>query len=219
MPELVDVAPDAIYVMVTNPVDIVTYAALQDLRAAEPQVFGSRHGAGLLAAALPPRRAHRRRRPEHPRVHRGRARRQRDPAVELGDDRVGAADQLAGCCGPGREMVGRLTAEDRERIAARGGELRLPDHRGQGRDELRGRARRLADHRGGPRRRGPGSAGVHPARRLLRHRRRLPLRAVGRRSEGRADTAGGPDVRRRADGPSALGRRRCARSARQLWAL
>jgi len=41
MPQLVEVAPDAIYVMVTNPVDVVTYAALQVSGLPRSQVFGS----------------------------------------------------------------------------------------------------------------------------------------------------------------------------------
>ena len=41
MPELVTVAPDAVYLMVTNPVDIVTYAALKVSGLPPNQVFGS----------------------------------------------------------------------------------------------------------------------------------------------------------------------------------
>jgi L-lactate dehydrogenase len=41
MPELVDVAPDAIFLMVTNPVDLVTYAALKSSGLPDGQVFGS----------------------------------------------------------------------------------------------------------------------------------------------------------------------------------
>ncbi len=41
MPQLVDVAPDAVYLMVTNPVDIVTYAALRFSGLPRSQVFGS----------------------------------------------------------------------------------------------------------------------------------------------------------------------------------
>lgn len=41
MPRLVEVAPDAIYLMVTNPVDLVTYAALKISGLPEGQVFGS----------------------------------------------------------------------------------------------------------------------------------------------------------------------------------
>ena len=41
MPRLVDVAPEAIYVMVTNPVDIVTYAALKISGLPSNQLFGS----------------------------------------------------------------------------------------------------------------------------------------------------------------------------------
>jgi L-lactate dehydrogenase len=41
LPALVDVAPDAVYVMVTNPVDVVTYAALQISGLPTTQLFGS----------------------------------------------------------------------------------------------------------------------------------------------------------------------------------
>ncbi|HMS77225.1 L-lactate dehydrogenase [Gordonia sp. (in: high G+C Gram-positive bacteria)] len=41
LPGLLDVAPDAIYVMVTNPVDIVTYAALKFSGLPRNQLFGS----------------------------------------------------------------------------------------------------------------------------------------------------------------------------------
>lgn len=41
MPKLVDVAPDAVYVMVTNPVDVVTYAALKISGLPSHQLFGS----------------------------------------------------------------------------------------------------------------------------------------------------------------------------------
>ncbi|MFI2703292.1 L-lactate dehydrogenase [Cellulosimicrobium composti] len=41
LPGLVEVAPDAVYVMVTNPVDIVTYAALKFSGLPPSQLFGS----------------------------------------------------------------------------------------------------------------------------------------------------------------------------------
>ncbi|MBO9556627.1 L-lactate dehydrogenase [Cellulomonas sp.] len=41
MPQLVEVAPDAIYLMVTNPVDVVTYAALRVSGLPRSRVFGS----------------------------------------------------------------------------------------------------------------------------------------------------------------------------------
>ena len=41
LPSLVEVAPNAVYVMVTNPVDIVTYAALKFSGLPENQLFGS----------------------------------------------------------------------------------------------------------------------------------------------------------------------------------
>jgi len=41
MPRLVEVAPDAVYIMVTNPVDIVTYAAMRVSGLPEGRLFGS----------------------------------------------------------------------------------------------------------------------------------------------------------------------------------
>ncbi|KQY44703.1 L-lactate dehydrogenase [Cellulomonas sp. Root137] len=41
LPAVVEVAPDAVYVMVTNPVDVVTYAALQISGLPPSQLFGS----------------------------------------------------------------------------------------------------------------------------------------------------------------------------------
>ena len=41
MPRLVDVAPDAVHVLVTNPVDVVTYAALKASGLPSNRVFGS----------------------------------------------------------------------------------------------------------------------------------------------------------------------------------
>ncbi|GGM21397.1 L-lactate dehydrogenase [Promicromonospora citrea] len=41
LPGLVDVAPDAVYLMVTNPVDVVTYAALQISGLPRERLFGS----------------------------------------------------------------------------------------------------------------------------------------------------------------------------------
>lgn len=41
MPRLVEVAPDAVYVMVTNPVDVVTHAALRASGLPRARVFGS----------------------------------------------------------------------------------------------------------------------------------------------------------------------------------
>ncbi|MBO3084349.1 L-lactate dehydrogenase [Cellulomonas fengjieae] len=41
LPALVEVAPDAVYVMVTNPVDVVTYAALKISGLPSSQLFGS----------------------------------------------------------------------------------------------------------------------------------------------------------------------------------
>ncbi len=41
MPQITQVAPDAVYVVVSNPVDIITYAILKTTNLSERQVFGS----------------------------------------------------------------------------------------------------------------------------------------------------------------------------------
>jgi len=41
LPSLIEVAPDAIYILVTNPVDVVTYAALKKSGMSPQQMFGS----------------------------------------------------------------------------------------------------------------------------------------------------------------------------------
>ncbi|HIW73509.1 MAG TPA: L-lactate dehydrogenase [Firmicutes bacterium] len=41
MPQITQVAPDAVYVVVSNPVDIITYAILKTTRLSDRQVFGS----------------------------------------------------------------------------------------------------------------------------------------------------------------------------------
>lgn len=41
MPQITRYAPDAIYVVVSNPVDIITYAILKNTNLSENQVFGS----------------------------------------------------------------------------------------------------------------------------------------------------------------------------------
>ena len=113
LPALVEVAPDAVYVMVTNPVDVVTYAALKISGLPPSQLFGS--GTVLDSSRLRYLIAQhtRGRGAERARVHRRRARRHRAPAVGVGEHRRRCR------CSSGRGRGGRgpLTAEVRERIA------------------------------------------------------------------------------------------------------
>ena len=156
-PRLVEVAPDAVHVMVTNPVDVVTYAALQVVGAAAGAALRLGHRPRLVAAALPARRAHRRRGPERARLRHRRARRLRAAAVVVGVDRLGAAAAVAHL---GRAHRARRGGPQPHRDRRRA--VGLPRHRGQGRDELRDRPRRHPDHRGG---RSTTSAASCPSRR------------------------------------------------------
>ena len=68
IPGLVKVAPNAIYMLITNPVDIAT----QDFRSAEEPGLRFRHQPRFRTSALPDRPADRRQRQERPRIHRRR---------------------------------------------------------------------------------------------------------------------------------------------------
>ena len=76
LPPLLEVAPDAIYLLVTNPVDVVTYIA-QEISGL-PHESGHRqwHRARHVPAAPPARRPARHRREQRARLDRRRARRQ-----------------------------------------------------------------------------------------------------------------------------------------------
>ena len=81
VPTLVELAPDALVLVVTNPVDVVTYAALEFSGLPSQRVFGSGTVLDSSRLRLPDRGAHRRGGAERPRLHRRRARRLRDAAV------------------------------------------------------------------------------------------------------------------------------------------
>jgi len=76
IPGLVKVAPNAIYMLITNPVDIATHVAQKISGLPANQVFGS-------GTNVPDRPADRRQRQERARLHRWRTRRFRSPAVGL----------------------------------------------------------------------------------------------------------------------------------------
>ena len=95
IPPLIEVSPNAIYILVTNPVDVVTYAAIKASGMSRLADVRFRHRARLVAlrhqvavecdvAVL-----------ERPRLHRGRARRLRGGAVVVGDHRRRSASRLA----------------------------------------------------------------------------------------------------------------------------
>ena len=70
IPKLLDVAPDAVIVMVTNPVDVLTLAALKFSGLPQEPGAGQRHGAGFGPAAGPDRPLPRRRLAERARLDR-----------------------------------------------------------------------------------------------------------------------------------------------------
>lgn len=117
LPGLVEVAPDAVYVMVTNPVDIVTYAALRCSGLPANQLFGS--GTVLDSSRLRYLLA------QHTgvaaqNVHAYIAGEHGDTEIPLWSSAmIGSVPLLdwPGMPGPDGEVVGRLAPEDRTRIA------------------------------------------------------------------------------------------------------
>ncbi|MDT0165545.1 L-lactate dehydrogenase [Actinotalea sp. AC32] len=117
MPQLVEVAPDAVYVMVTNPVDIVTYAALKVSGLPPNQLFGS--GTVLDSSRLRYLLA------RHTgvavqNIHAYIAGEHGDSEIPLWSSAsIGSVPlvEWRGMPGPGGSVVGRLGPEDRERIA------------------------------------------------------------------------------------------------------
>jgi L-lactate dehydrogenase len=112
MPRLVDVAPDAIHLLVTNPVDVVTYAALKASGLPRERVFGS--GTVLDSSRLRFLLA------EHTgvavqNVHAYIAGEHGDSELPLWSSASIASVPLLEW--QGLEGVGALTADDRERIA------------------------------------------------------------------------------------------------------
>ena len=184
LPQLVEVAPDAVHIMVTNPVDVVTYAALQVSGLPPNQLFGS--GTVLDSSRLRFLLA------EHTGVaaqsiHAYVVGEHGDSELPLWSSASIGSVPLLQWRGERRRARARRAdpRADRHRRRAVG----LPHHRGQGRDELRHRPGRHPRPRGRRQRRGPHPAGVVAARRLLRHQRRLPLGA-GHRARRRRRARG-----------------------------
>ncbi len=117
MPKLVEVAPDAVYLMVTNPVDVVTYAALKISGLPAGQVFGS--GTVLDSSRLRYLLA------RHTgvavqNIHAYIAGEHGDTEIPLWSSATIGSVPLTewrGMTGPDGQAVGRLTEADRERIA------------------------------------------------------------------------------------------------------
>jgi L-lactate dehydrogenase len=117
MPRLVEVAPDAVYIMVTNPVDIVTYAALKTSGLPANQLFGS--GTVLDSSRLRYLIA------QHTgvavqNIHAYIAGEHGDTEIPLWSTATIGSVPIVdwpGMPGPGGTTVGRLETADRERIA------------------------------------------------------------------------------------------------------
>ena len=94
MPQLLEVAPNAVYVIVTNPCDVLTVLAQEETGLPPERLFAS--GTVLDTSRLRWKLAERAGRVdvERPRLHRRRARRHRVPAVVEGDDRHGADPRM-----------------------------------------------------------------------------------------------------------------------------
>jgi L-lactate dehydrogenase len=117
MPPLVEVAPDAVHLMVTNPVDVVTYAALKTSGLPSNQVFGS--GTVLDSSRLRYLLA------RHTgvavqNIHAYIAGEHGDTEIPLWSSATIGSVPLVGwpgTTGPDGSLTGVLTADDRERIA------------------------------------------------------------------------------------------------------
>lgn len=117
LPQLVEVAPDAIYVMVTNPVDIVTYAALKVSGLPDNQLFGS--GTVLDSSRLR-YLLHRHTGVAVQNIHAYIAGEHGDSEIPLWSSAsIGSVPLVdwPGMIGPDGRVSGRLEAADRERIA------------------------------------------------------------------------------------------------------
>ena len=200
IPQLVELSPDAIVLMVTNPVDVLTYAAQKFSGLPKERVFGSgtvldssrlrillaRH-AGVAVQS----------------VHAYVVGEHGDSELPLWSTATIGPIPVADWSVPG---VPPLDAEVRDADRAPGRHRRGADHPRQGRHELRHRSLDGADRGGGPQGREAHPAGLVAARRPVRAARRVPVAADGggpardrlgsraagqRRRAGRADPVGG----------------------------
>src|SRR5215208_1904134 len=194
VPKLLEVAPEAILLLVTNPVDVVTYAALKYSGLPPRRVFGS--GTVLDSSRLRLLVA------EHcgvavQNVHAYIAGEHGDSEIPLWSSAsIGSVPLLAW------DVAGRPPLDAPARAEVR----RRRDHPRQGGHQLRRRAGRGPDRRGRPGRPAPGPAGQLPARRPGRDPRRLPVAALDRGPpRGRAGPAE-PAVRGRDRRAAPLGR-------------
>ena len=197
VPALVALAPDALLLVVTNPVDVVTMAALEFSGLPAHRVFGS--GTVLDSSRLRFLIA------EHTHVavqnvHAYIAGEHGDSEVPLWSTATigGVPVQDWESAGSGPPRCRGPSPDPRA-----GGHRGVRDHRGQGRHQPGDRPLRVPDARGGPQRRAPRPAGHLAPRWGARALRSVPLDAVDRRAvrgrerprhppqPGRAGPAGG----------------------------
>ena len=175
VPALVEVAPNAVIVMVTNPVDIVTTVAIEAGGLPDGRVFGSgtvldssrfRHLlAGRCGVAVQ-------------NVHAYIVGEHGDSEFPLWSSASIGGIALDEWIGPNGHS---LTADEKESIAEEVRQLGATHHRREGRDQLGGRLGHGSDRGGGAARRAPRPPDQcsAPGVRRLRHRH-VPLRAKGR---------------------------------------
>ena len=200
IPQLVELSPDAIILMVTNPVDVLTYAAQKFAGLPSNRVFGSgtvldssrlrillaRH-AGVAVQS----------------VHAYVVGEHGDSELPLWSTATIGPIPVADWSVPG---VPPLDTEVRDAIAHQVVDRCRADHPRQGRHELRDRAVDGADRRGGAQGREAHPAGVVAARRPVRAERRVPVAADGGRPARDRLGAHPADRRRGAGVAEPLGR-------------
>ena len=171
VPQLVELSPNALLLLVTNPVDVLTYAATKFSGLPHHRVVGS--GTVLDSSRLRVLLAQ----------HTGVAVQSIHAYIvgEHGDSELPLWSSAA--IGPiPVSGLDRTRAEAARRRHPRrdrrpGGPRGRDDHPREGCDELRDRPVHRADHRGHAARRGPGPARLVAARRPVRHQRHLPVTA------------------------------------------
>ncbi len=177
VPSLVALAPDALLLVVTNPVDVVTMAALEFSGLPAHRVFGS--GTVLDSSRLRFLIA------EHTHVavqnvHAYIAGEHGDSEVPLWSTATIGGVPVQDWESPG---AGRLDAEARARIHERVVTAAYEIIAGKGATSLADRSRRVPHPRGRPPRRAPRAAGHLAPRRRARVVRRVPLDALRRRPD------------------------------------
>ena len=200
LPQLLEVAPNAIYVIVTNPCDVLTVLAQEQTGLPPERIFAS--GTVLDTSRLRWRLGQRAG-VSTTSVHAYIVGEHGDTEFPLWSKAtIGTVPILEWETEGHPRMTPGRTRRDRGRRAG----CRVQGHPGQGCDQLRDRPLERADRRGDPRRRARGDAGQHRAARLPRRHRRGPLGAVGGQLLRREADPRGPVLTERARPAAPLGR-------------